>query len=314
MIAQILASLALIQAAPTPASRHELQYISKRDLQQPFFYPEVVTKDFPAPTAGLRLADSDAVSLGVTELAKELNLPESELQVSHSYRDAAGVMHVFASRLLNGQPVDNHNAAIHIKDGQVVYLTSSIPKSANRLASASPVATLSLDEAVKIATKELGLPRDDHAAKTVYIQLPSGSLAFAHQFQLRDDAKQRWVQVSVDAHNGQVIQVVDYVNEASYTVIALPKVSALDGFSKVVDPANAKASPKGWHSDGTTSYTVTQGNNIDSHIGSYRTSGGASLDFNPVWDATKEPTVQANKDAAIVNNFYLTNMMHDISY
>ncbi|KAJ3307427.1 hypothetical protein HDV03_000075 [Kappamyces sp. JEL0829] len=319
MIGQILASIALAQAAPSTAPLHQLQYVKKRDTEHPFYYPAVTTRDYPKPNPAFApLPDSDAVALGKNQLLHDLSLSAEELEVTQFHRDASGTMHVYARRVLNGVPVDNQHAAIHIQNGQVVYMSSSIAaSSASRAKSTAAPATpaISLDKAVAIATQALGLKRDSVPATKAYVQLPSSALALTHQFQLRDDEKHKWVQVSVDAHNGQIVQVVDYVNDlATYKVLALPKVAAPEGFVSANDNANPNASPQGWHSDGSSSYTDTQGNNIDSHIGSYRTSGGASLNFDTAWDAAQEPTAQVNKDAAIVNNFYLTNMMHDISY
>ncbi|KAJ3368455.1 hypothetical protein HDU91_000572, partial [Kappamyces sp. JEL0680] len=265
MIGQILASLAIsASAAPSVVSpaQHDLHYLNRREAKQPFFYPQVATKDYPMAASSLApLADQDAVALGKAEVVKELGLGDTDLQVVESHRDNAGVMHVYLKRVINGHPVDNQNAAVHVKNGQVVYMSHSLTssKAKRSVSAAAPTASITLDKAVEIASKQLGLPRDSHPATNAYIQLPSGTLAFTHQFQLRDDSQQRWVQVSVDAQNGQVVQVVDYVNEAAtYTAIAFPKVNPLDGFSSASDNVNPTASPKGWHSDGSSSYTDTQ--------------------------------------------------------
>jgi Zn-dependent metalloprotease len=318
MIAQILASIALVHSAPTAPKTHDLVFLTnRREAKQPFFYPEVATKDYPTPNFNTaRLSNNDALALGKKEIAKETGLSEADIQITSSFRDAAGVMHINAQRLINGVAIDNQNAAVHVMNGQVMYISSSIPSVEARRSApvAAAQAVISLDEAVSLASKELGLPRDDFPAKMTYIQLPSGTITYAHQFQLRDDAQERWVQVSVDAKTGQVVQVVDFVNQASFKVIALPRVTPLDGFVTVTDPANEKASPKGWNSDGETSYTDTQGNNVDSRIGRFTRVSDAGLNFDTAWDATQEPSSTANKNAAIVNNFYVSNMVHDISY
>jgi extracellular elastinolytic metalloproteinase len=83
----------------------------------------------------------------------------------------------------------------------------------------------------------------------------------------------------------------------------------LEGFEVATNPENSKASPNGW-STGTS----TIGNNVDSRIGSQRVDGGASKNFDAQWDATLAPSAAANKVAAIVNNFYVSNMVHDITY
>ncbi|KAI8892769.1 Fungalysin metallopeptidase-domain-containing protein [Globomyces pollinis-pini] len=175
------------------------------------------------------------------------------------------------------------------------------------------VSVVSLDEAVKKAVKELNTPRDSIPAKFVYVQVASGKLVYAHQFQLQNSDSSKFYQVSVAADNGQLIQVVDFVNKASYKVIALPKNDPRDGFSTVTDPADVTASPNGWHKD-TTSYTDSQGNNAISAVSGTTATGGSTLNFDTAFASGSAPTTTANKRAATVNAFYLVNVLHDITY
>ncbi len=104
------------------------------------------------------------------------------------------------------------------------------------------------------------------------------------------------------------------VENPYYSVVAAPPA---DGRTTEVDPASdgsAAATPFGWHNDGTTSFTNTQGNNVDAHKGAVRFDCGATLDCTPAIDLTIEPTVQPNVDAATVNLFDWNNLMHDVWY
>jgi extracellular elastinolytic metalloproteinase len=190
----------------------------------------------------------------------------------------------------------------------VLSLSSSFKQSANqRVVPPSTESKFTLEEAVAIASKQLGVPRDDFPASQIFLQLPSGKVVYGHQFQLRDDKQEKWYQVVVDATNGQVVQVVDYVQQASYKALKLPKTDPTDGgFEVVSDPQNlaTNASPKGWHDDGSKTYTTTKGNNVDSHVGTLFVDGQAALNFDHQWDGSKDPTTDENKKAAIVNNFY----------
>ncbi|MBK8557838.1 MAG: M36 family metallopeptidase [Lewinellaceae bacterium] len=110
-----------------------------------------------------------------------------------------------------------------------------------------------------------------------------------------------------------------------YRVFALPIESPIHGNAAVItDPANPTASPFGWH-DGNGAngpeYTYTRGNNVwayddtsNDNSGSAAESvdGGAGLNFDFPFDGDLEPA--NNKSAAIVNLFYVNNMMHDITY
>ncbi|KAJ3271318.1 hypothetical protein HDV01_006914, partial [Terramyces sp. JEL0728] len=248
----------------------------------------------------------------------ELGLTKDDLEIQQSYRDDAGVDHLYAVRKINGVKVDNHNANVHVKNGQVLAFSASFSGKNQSLTARSVAATqpkVSLEDAVKVASKQLGAPRDDFPASQVYVQVPSGKLVFAHQFQLRDDAKNKWYQVSVDAQTGQIVQTVDYYSHlATYKVVKLPKTNPSQGFEVVTDPSDKTASPNGWHKTSSTSFTTSQGNNVESKIGSLKADGGSSLTFTHSYDATKEPTTAANKQAAIINNFYVSNSLHDISY
>jgi hypothetical protein len=70
----------------------------------------------------------------------------------------------------------------------------------------------------------------------------------------------------------------------------------------------------GWHSNTVTSWTNTQGNNVDAHKGTTRFDCGATLECDPPLDLTMEPTTADNVNAATVNLFYWNNIIHDVTY
>ncbi|MBT2620182.1 T9SS-dependent M36 family metallopeptidase [Chryseobacterium sp. ISL-6] len=111
-------------------------------------------------------------------------------------------------------------------------------------------------------------------------------------------------------------------DNASYNIFPFPIEAPTFGARSVVsNPWILASSPEGWHSDGTTHYTTTRGNNVfayqdlndddDSSVG-VTVDGGASRNFNFPYD----PNAHAlnNKDAAITNLFYANNMVHDVFY
>ena len=107
---------------------------------------------------------------------------------------------------------------------------------------------------------------------------------------------------------------------AAYNVFAFPLEAASFGPRSVVtNPADAVASPFGWHDTNGTAgaeYTTTRGNNVHAFVGpedapEYSPNGGASLQFNFPYDINK--TTDENRDAAITNLFYLNNILHDVT-
>ena len=118
----------------------------------------------------------------------------------------------------------------------------------------------------------------------------------------------------------------------SYRVYAMPIVSPIyttpappaDARTVVTNPANALASPYGWHDiNGAAGaeYTTTQGNNAHAYTDTDASNtpdagsspdGGASLDFNFALDLTQAPSTY--RPAAVTNLFYWNNIIHDVYY
>jgi hypothetical protein len=111
---------------------------------------------------------------------------------------------------------------------------------------------------------------------------------------------------------------------SSYLVYGLPVESP--NYAVPAPPADARtteispwldaptASPLGWHQTSATSWTNTQGNNVDSHKVAIRFDCGATLECDPPLDLTMDPTTAGNVDAATVNLFYWNNVIHDVTY
>lgn len=110
----------------------------------------------------------------------------------------------------------------------------------------------------------------------------------------------------------------------SYNVIAVPNESPRHHAREiVVNPADAVASPYGWHdTNGATGaeYTITRGNNVHAYLDrngdnvsdNNEPNGGSSLMFDFPFDQNAEPGQYVA--AATVNLFYMVNMMHDVMF
>ncbi|GAB5418877.1 MAG: T9SS-dependent M36 family metallopeptidase [Crocinitomicaceae bacterium] len=109
----------------------------------------------------------------------------------------------------------------------------------------------------------------------------------------------------------------------SYRVLEIPIESPNHGSDVlVVGPYDAVASPYGWHDDDGNAgeeYTITRGNNVyasedtdDDNQPGYSPDGGASLNFDFVWNLQQAAT--GFWDPAITNLFYMNNIMHDVFY
>ncbi len=130
-------------------------------------------------------------------------------------------------------------------------------------------------------------------------------------------------------HSGHTHSYAPAANAAianSYNVFPYPIESPNFGNRSVVnnpEAANVVASPDGWHTIGSTDYTVSRGNNTDTYLDAddsngptggdaARVDGGASLDFDFPWTSNGDQTTYT--DAALTNLFYWTNITHDVWY
>ena len=107
-----------------------------------------------------------------------------------------------------------------------------------------------------------------------------------------------------------------------YEAFKLPLESPYYGPRTVeVLPANATASPFGWHDTNGVAgaeFTTTRGNNAnayeDGNNSGYQPDGGANLDFSGFPFSQIYTNANQYEDAAITNLFYMNNIFHDIMY
>jgi subtilisin-like proprotein convertase family protein len=122
------------------------------------------------------------------------------------------------------------------------------------------------------------------------------------------------------------------IGTASYKVVKYPAESPIHpgGTPSIhVDPwtlGSANATSLKWNSD-PTDYSTTRGNNVwaqedrDNNNNTFGIMGNSTtalpnLTFNYTYDFTKSPidATTDNQQAAIVNLFYMNNLMHDMAY
>lgn len=294
----------------------------------PFFYPDS-SAGIPnyQPNAFVDLSD---IEIAQAALWTEVGASTSDVVLDRSYIDEFNVNHLYFSRMIDGLVVSNQNAAVHILDGifilisgAVTYLTSSFSLSTNFARRETPIqrsVIICESQAVKIAEDMVGVQKDEFNTTLGYVQSAAG-LVYAYTFQLRSDVTGQWFQVSVNAQTGKItlmkgmlVQAIDYTAHATYRALILPNSIPVEGFQSVVNPFNAAASPFGWNSDGRTTWTNTQGNNLQVAIGTTLANGNANLLFDSAWNSAQVPTSTANRDASSKSLFYVLNMVHDIAY
>lgn len=121
------------------------------------------------------------------------------------------------------------------------------------------------------------------------------------------------------------------INGATYNVIPFPSESPIHPGGTpanrtdpwLLSPAGSNATTLKWHSNGTTDYTTTRGNNVfayedtdGNNAGGVTATSSTSdpLTFNNAYNFTLAPNGGTNQQSAIVNLFYWNNIIHDVSY
>lgn len=197
-------------------------------------------------------------------------------------------------------------------------------------------------------------------AKLMYQLNQNNELVLTWDISIQEKAQQNWWSMRVDATTGTIVdkvnwmvtcaiehdhsddvEVLDYnanlydipnykevVATASagcnecYEVFAMPIESPYYGTRTIETlPANATASPFGWHdTDGTpgAEFTTTRGNNVnayeDGNNPGYQPNPGASLNFTGYPFSQIYTGANQYEDAAITNLFYWNNIIHDLLY
>ncbi|KAH6586740.1 hypothetical protein BASA50_000337 [Batrachochytrium salamandrivorans] len=282
----------------------------------PFYFPKSVYENIPysgAPPSPS--SEEDGIKTATDYIFKKLNLDTDDFKVVNSYTDYAGISHVYGAHMANGVRIANHQAAAHVKNGQVTCFSTSFGTEqhlAKRdLAVSEPKVTLSFEDVSVIASTQLKIPVYSEIQYVFeYVAQSDGKVVYTYKFQLRDNLVTKWFQVWCSTTTGEVVQAIDLANKASYRVVQIPHRGPADGFSVAVNPEFIGSSPNGW-GDGK----ATDGNNAIALTPSNKTTRAIRTGvFKTKFDGTKQAGTATNIAAAAVNLFYVTNLIHDITY
>jgi extracellular elastinolytic metalloproteinase len=187
-------------------------------------------------------------------------------------------------------------------------------------------------------------------------QPTKGGLRLAWQLTIDDSSAEHLWNATVDAATGELLDADDWTSQdslgdlgslirsgnaataaasgptspdpvadgSSYRVFDIPKESPNDGpRGLVTNPADAPASPFGWHDTNAAAgpeFTITRGNNVHGYLDQDDndsadfgdTDGGPSLTFD--FPADLDEHAQNYRDAVVTNLFYLNNVFHDVMW
>jgi len=283
-----------------------------------------------------------------------LNLEESDLAdyvVSDVvFSKVTGATRIYLQQRYQGIPVYNAQLQINVnRDGRIISVNNSFVSGLQRaVGSLKPGKTLpaAVGEALKFsgikaaAPAVLGTNRVANAGislepingSLMLLPVRPGEARLVWNFQIHTLDKQHMWDLTVDAATNQVWTRFDWVAGDQYRVYPRPVESPnhttplppSDGRQLVVNPANALASPFGWHDTNGAAGAesqLTTGNNVDAYTdvdanntadANSRPSGGASLNFDFPLPLSQPPS--GYRPAAVTNLFYLNNIIHDVQY
>jgi uncharacterized membrane protein YkoI len=317
-----------------------------------------------APVAAQNAERSPEAQIAIDHLAEQVgSAAVKDVVITDEYTsDHNRVTHVYLRQAVNGVPVVGAEATVNVKDGTVVYAGHRFSVQPEEQASGTQV--LTPEAAVVKAAAAVGEATGSVKAqpKVVYRALANSTSRLAYNVEVVTE--HHWWNVFIDAENGKLLYKEDWVDHedvrelaastarhedaaatkaaieatslvspptqvkdgSSYRVFPIPYESPLDGDRhKVHNPADATASPFGWHdTDGKpgAEYTTTRGNNVNAYHDTAadntpdpasQPDGGAGLDFDhPI--VTYDATPATYRDAAVDNLFYWNNLMHDVPF
>jgi len=172
--------------------------------------------------------------------------------------------------------------------------------------------TISLESALPdIETALGGVANRDVESYLAFLARDDGSPSLAHVIQIDNDRDFTHYQAFIDAHSGELLSVVNFVNDATYHVLPITKQALTEGLETLVDPEDLEASPNGWLEG-----KKTLGNNVITFkvLVPLTTEESSKGVYDYTYRDSLEPAEGENRDASLTNGFYIANTLHDIWY
>ncbi|RKP07645.1 Fungalysin metallopeptidase-domain-containing protein [Thamnocephalis sphaerospora] len=290
-----------------------------------------------------------------------LGVPDGSYRVDHSYRTKSmRVTHFYLKQVIDGIPVSNGDLSLNVADdGRVVAFFNTFANlnaSFSRWRMNNTVGNTTFlgarDALVKFAEHaklDLGdistiheksalhndtavtldlapVPFADRPvrAKQAYLRLSDNGVAPV--WALRVKLPHNDYHIHVNAVDGRILRLVDWVSRATYRVLPIKESDPITAKRQLfVNPVSPRASPNGWLianplQPGKRQTYTTRGNNVEARAQPRRNDPtsirmpvtDANQQFDFPLDLSKPP--EKNTDASVTNLFYVVNTMHDVFY
>ncbi|CAE6483423.1 unnamed protein product [Rhizoctonia solani] len=289
------------------------------------YHPPSIFETYGANGATL-LTSGTPEELAKSFLQEQLGVP-AEALTRHAGHSNDGVSYEYFTQTVNGLLVANAIANVAIKDAKVVSYGASFVKPKN-VAAKEP--TLDWERLIARVEQTVGGKWNQTPTKLEYIAADDGSCYLTHVIQIQGIRDGTWKELYVDAHDGKVRNVINFVAEHSYRVVPISYQEPTQKYETLHEPADYTTSQHGWHNFGGKNTTDTSGNNVIVYKRCHSDPNPPNIDelkcvnttaqsspnnaYEYTYNPDKEPTNDQNVNAARVNVFYIVNAMHDITY
>jgi extracellular elastinolytic metalloproteinase len=306
-----------------------------------------------------------AVNIALNYLRQNANsfgLQVSDLAspfVNYQYKDdLSGITHIYLMQEFNGLEVGNALMNVSVMpDGRILSVGGGFMPGLGELERTAPAPVPQLDprQALRAVADELEVnqtrsisitnrttrldkrqtlvapdfSRSDIPTNLQYTAMPDGSVQLGWKMIVDLPSGEHWYEMTVDTDDARVLRAADYINHATYNVLASPTAHPHDPTAAtapnrnlLTNPHDVGPSPFGWHDTNGAAgddTTETRGNNVlaqedaDGNNGTgIRAQGGAGNDYDFPLDLTQIPSVY--RDASLTNLFYWNNVIHDVAY
>ncbi|NNF61228.1 MAG: hypothetical protein HKN06_07855 [Gammaproteobacteria bacterium] len=299
----------------------------------------------------LAFVNANATLLGLSAA----DLTDMELE-SKVYSAVSGATHIYWQQVAAGLSLYNGQLHVNVnRDGRIISVNNRfLPQLAGAVNTTTPALTAA--DAVAAAAAHLGttagavsvqqapsgtdqytvlsapaFSQEPIEARLTLVPIAAGNARLAWNFLVFTNDSQHIYQFNIDAVDGTTWTRFDAVDSATYEVYEQPVESPnhtaplppADGRTIQLDPADATASPFGWHdTDGFAGadFTITRGNNVEAYEDrdgnnnppAAQVNCGPPLDCTAPINLTVDPVNHI--PASVINLFYWNNIIHDVQY
>ncbi|KAJ3215132.1 Fungalysin/Thermolysin Extracellular metalloproteinase 5 [Clydaea vesicula] len=148
--------------------------------------------------------------------------------------------------------------------------------------------------------------KDNHY--TVFVGQESGKILGANNWVTSDS----FINQNAKQKRSTLTKRADY----KYNAVVFPQADLSEGRSITTNPADKTASRLGWHNTGAGDVGTTVGNNVQAQEFQDQNNPrrATKADFNFDYPIDEKKEAKTYWEAGLVNTFYVTNAIHDISY